>query len=99
MLEYFMQHIFELFPVVLAAVSVLLCGLRYHSECNRRVKTIMIFGGAASGLLIFAQTSWWASFVLEDSLVGTVFADYVWTGFNTLVMVNFIYNAVSKHDS
>lgn len=94
-----MRYFFELTPIALAAVAFILCGLRYNSECKKHIKIPMLFGICASILLLFAQTSWWSSLILEGSTVGNAFTDYIWTVFNATVMVSFIYLAVNKNAS
>ena len=91
-----MLFIFELLPVALATVAVILCGLRYSSECKRSVRIPMLMGGACGLLLIVAQTSWWSSIRIEGLPFGTAFADGIWTLFNSIVMACFIYMALPK---
>lgn len=86
----------DLIPVVLAAIVVILCGLRYSAECKQSIRIPMLFGVVCGVLLIFAQTSWWTSVRVEGLQFGTVFADAIWTIFNSLVMICFIYMAVPK---
>ena len=50
----------------------------------------MLLATVASILLIIAQTSWWTSYVLNNSLEGTEFANYIWAVFNSLTMIVFI---------
>lgn len=91
-----MLFIFELLPAALAAIAVILCGLRYSSECKRSVRIPMLMGVACGLLLIVAQTSWWSSIRIEGLPFGTAFADGIWTLFNSIVMSCFIYMALPK---
>lgn len=91
-----MLFIFEFLPVVLAAMAVVLCGLRYSAECKTSVRVPMLLGVICGLLLIIAQTSWWTSIRVEGLTVGTAFADALWTLFNSLVMSCFIYMALPK---
>ena len=91
-----MLLIFELLPVVLAAIAVVLCGLRYSAECKRSIRIPMLMGVVCGLLLITAQTSWWTSIRVEGAMFGTEFADALWTAFNSIVMGCFIYLALPK---
>lgn len=91
-----MLIIFELLPVVLAVIVVILCGLRYSAECKRSIRVTMLMGVICGLLLITAQTSWWTSIRVEGLQFGTAFADALWTMFNSLVMACFIYLALPK---
>ena len=50
----------------------------------------------ASLMLIVAQTSWWASYVLQGDLDGTGFANVLWAIFNSLTMAIFILMAYRR---
>lgn len=91
-----MLLIFELLPVALATIAVILCGLRYSAECKRTVRIPMLMGMISGLLLIVAQTSWWSSIRVEGLPFGTAFADVIWTLFNSIVMACFIYMALPK---
>lgn len=85
-----LEYVFELVPVVLALVAAVTCASRYSRERRRSDRIVMVLGVVCSILLIFAQTSWWTSYVLQGNLVGTKIANVIWTVFNTLVMISFI---------
>lgn len=91
-----MLFIFELLPVALAAIAVILCGLRYSAECKRSIRIPMLMGVICGLLLIVAQTSWWSSIHIEGLPFGTAFADGIWTLLNSIVMSCFIYMALPK---
>lgn len=91
-----MLFVFEMLPVVLAAIAVVLCSLRYSSECKRATRIPMLMGAVSGLLLIVAQTSWWSSIRIEGLPFGTMFADGIWTLFNSIVMACFIYIALPK---
>lgn len=88
--------ILDLLPVALAVVAVILCGLRYSAECKVSVRIPMLAGVVSGLLLIAAQTSWWTSIKVEGVPFGTAFADALWTVFNCIVMLCFIYMALPK---
>jgi hypothetical protein len=54
---------------------------------------IMFMGIIASMLLIVAQSSRYVSVIIENNLNGTIFANYIWTVFNILTMLCFIFYA------
>lgn len=94
-----MLLIFEMLPVALATIAVILCGLRYSSECKKSVRIPMLMGAVSGLLLIVAQTSWWSSIRIEGMPFGTDLADGIWTLFNSVVMSCFIYMAMPKDAS
>lgn len=88
-----LQTIFELIPVALAIVAAILCARRFGFERRRNTKVFMGLAVVCAVLLVIAQSSWWASYVVQGVGEGTAFADAIWTVFNTLVMISFIVTA------
>lgn len=88
-------YVFELLPVALAIAAAISCGTAYKSASGQKSKLVLGLGIVCAVLLICAQSSWWGSFVLLGTLEGTVWANYIWTVFNSLVMLAFI--AYSRH--
>lgn len=84
------QHIFELLPVGLALVAAVMCAAKFKLAKDTTDRVVLGIGVACACLLIVAQTSWWGSNLLLGDLEGTVWANHVWTVFNSLVMVGFI---------
>ena len=84
------QHAFEALPVLLAIFAAVFCSRRYSQERRHRDKVGLIGAVIASILLAIAQTSWWAASLVEKRLEDTIFANYVWTVFNTIVMLIFM---------
>ena len=90
------QHVFEAFPVLLAIFAAVFCSRKYaHEQCHRD-RFGLIGAVIASILLTIAQTSWWVASLEEKRLEDTIFANYVWTVFNTIVMLVFINMGVSR---
>lgn len=92
MLAYF----FELLPVLLAMIAAVTCASRYSRERRRSDRVIMVLGVLCAVLLIFAQTSWWTSYVVQGHALGTQVANAAWTVFNCLVMVSFILSSLPR---
>lgn len=90
------QYIFELIPLLLAIIAIAVCAMRLRNDRRRTTRTKMILSIVSAVLLIVAQSSWVNSYLINGNLLGTVFADYVWTFFNSLVMSSFIYSAVNR---
>ena len=88
-----LQHFFQILPIILACTAAVVCSIRYSSDRRKSDRTTMLLSVLSSVLLIVAQTSWWATYLIENSLQGTVFANYIWTVFNSLVMLTFIISA------
>jgi phosphatidylserine synthase len=70
------QYAFQGIPLVLALVAILACVFRYRSEDRTVVRLQMVLHIVAAVLLVVAQSSWWRSYLIEGSLLGTVFANY-----------------------
>ena len=86
-----MQYVFQLFPVILAVIAIFSCTKRYGREQRKPEKVTMILAVCAALLMIIAQLSWSWTFLVEGNLIGTWFANTIWTIFNGLVMTCFIY--------
>jgi len=86
----YLNHLFQLLPVVLAIVAAVSCAIRFAKDRRRYDKWAMLLGTLSSLLLIVAQTSWWTTYIITNSLQGTVFANTLWTVFNSTSMVTLI---------
>lgn len=91
------NYIIEAIPVVLAIIAAISCSHKYGLDRRKQYKQTLLLGVVCAVLLIIAQTSWIVSFLVNDSLAGTWFANSVWTFFNSLTMIAFI--LLSKGDS
>lgn len=80
----------EFIPIMLAFIAIITCSAKYMKEKRKATKISLLLSAIASVLLIIAQTSWWDSAIIQNDLVGTVFANYVWLVFNTLTTLIFI---------
>ena len=89
----------ELLPILLAILTALACSIRATLE-KGRLRYFFIISTVASILLIVAQTSWWNSIVFDSAALGGFiddnFANYIWTLFNTLVMISYLISAVDS---
>lgn len=81
-----MRHLFEIIPIILACIAAVSCAMRVTKDRRKHDRWGMLLGSISAILLIIAQTSWWAGFVLAGSLQGTWWANAIWTVFNTLTM-------------
>ena len=90
------QYLFEALPVLLAIVSAVFCSRKYTQERRYRDRFGLIGAVIASILLTIAQTSWWVAVLIEKRLEDTILANYVWTVFNTIVMLVFINMGVPR---
>ena len=90
------QYVFEALPVLLAIFAAVFCSRKYTQERRHRDKVGLIGAVIASILLAIAQTSWWVASLVEKRLEDTIFANYVWTVFNTIVMLVFINMGVPR---
>ena len=85
-----MNYVIEALPVVLAIYAAIICAKRYTEDRRHYVKQVLLMAVISALLLITAQTSWYVSFVIHDNLLGTWFADKIWTIFNSITMLAFI---------
>lgn len=85
-----LHHLFQISPVIFAIIAAVLSSIKFSTDRRKSDRLIMLMTVTASILLIIAQTSWWSTYLIENSLRGTWFANIVWTIFNNLVMVIFI---------
>jgi len=98
-----LHHLFQILPIVLAFVAAISCSISFARDRRTQDKVGMVIACLSSVLLIVAQTSWWTTYLIEHSLQGTVFANTIWTVFNSTTMIAFIllahpwrYNVNSK---
>ena len=84
------QYLFEALPVLLAIFAAVFCSRKYTQARRHRDRLGLIGAVIASILLTIAQTSWWVAALIEKRLEDAIFANYVWTVFNTIVMLVFI---------
>jgi hypothetical protein len=82
--------VFEFAPVVIAFAAAILCALKYGNTRRKQEKVVCALGVICAVLLMFAQTSWWATYRLEGLGYGTDLANHVWTIFNILTMTAFV---------
>lgn len=76
----------EFIPVVLALIAI---PTIVNTRKLGRDPGLVFLATAACVLLVVAQTGWIQALLTNNSLVMTVF-DYIWTIFNTVVMLTFI---------
>lgn len=89
------HYVFEALPVLLAIFAAVSCSKRYAQARRYRDRIGLVGAVFASILLTIAQTSWWVASLIEKRLEDTVFTNYVWTVFNTIVMLIFINMSIS----
>jgi len=85
-----LNSIFNFLPIVLAVIAAIMCTRRFHEDRRKHDRATMAMAVVSCMLLVLAQTSWWTTYIIEGNLMGTWFANTVWTIFNTLVMSTFI---------
>lgn len=90
------QFIFQLVPVILAVIAIYSSVRRFVEDRRATVKTSMIMAVVLSMLMIVAQLSWSWTYLVEGNLIGTWFANTIWTIFNGSVMVYFIYTSTIR---
>lgn len=80
-------HVFQLFPIFLAVLAGISCSIRFARDRRKQDRSAMVVAIVCCILLIIAQISWWASYVLDGSLMGTIFANNLWAIFDGLIMI------------
>ena len=88
-----LNYIFQILPILLAVVAILACSYRASKDRRKTDRAAMFMSMLASAMLIIAQTSWWVTYAIQGDLLGTDFANTIWTIFNSLVMFIFILTA------
>ena len=88
--------IIEIIPIVLAIVAIYLASGRLTQLRRTQDRISNIIGIIASIILIVAQSSWYASAVVDGTLQGTWFANQLWTAFNSLVMLLMIISSYPR---
>lgn len=92
------EAIFDLLPVILAVVAIILMSRRYDLVRRRRDKVVLFLSTVAASIMIVAQLSWWSTYVLKSEMFDFTFANVLWTIFNTLVMIVFIIMSIPRHE-
>lgn len=85
-----MRHVFELIPVILAVLAAVTCSISFSRDRRKHDRLAKVLATLASVLLVFAQTSWWVSSVIQHNIQGLELANAIWTIFNTLVCFVFL---------
>lgn len=83
--------IFEMLPIFLAIPAIFMCGYKVLMMRRNHDRTKYILMVVCSVLLVVAQSSWTFT-VLKGLTDGTDIANLVWTLFNSLVMLTFIFS-------
>lgn len=82
---------FEAIPVAIAFFTVILGTFKALTLTEPETQKSSWLFVLSAVLLIFAQSSWsWTLFVKND-ILGTDFANVIWTVFNTVVMISMVY--------
>lgn len=91
-----MRTFFELLPVALAIVAIILSGVMYNRARRKADKVRNILSIICAVLLIIAQTSWYTTAVVMNKLEDTWIANVIWTVFNILTMLTIIVNSIPR---
>ncbi len=82
-----LPYIFEILPIILAVIASISCAIRFSRDRRVHDRLAMLIAIISSILMIVAQTSWWVTYAIDGNLMGTTFANGVWTVFNSLSML------------
>lgn len=82
----------ELAPVFLAFIAAIVVSVRFSELTGGDTLRKMFVSSLIlqTIILIVAQTSWYTTAVIMGKIEDTWIANYIWTGFNTLTMLNII---------
>lgn len=83
----YIKYFLEGLPVLLAIYVILTCSSKIVVERRKRFRKILLLSMVSAAFLIVAQTSWFVSYVIQGNLLGTVFANNIWSMFNSLSML------------
>ena len=81
------NYFFQILPIILAVIAIISCSYRFSKERRKYDRYAMLLSIISSFIMIIAQTSWWVTYAIEGNLMGTIFANNLWTIFNSLIMV------------
>lgn len=87
--ESLIRIMFELLPVFLASLAFVYCSLQVSKRKSWREKIFFTLACVNCVLLMSAQISWTWTVYIGDT-IGTLLANYTWTVFNSMVMVNYL---------
>ena len=79
----------ELTPIVIAVLATLAASTNYsraNRNNNSNTRIIAMLSMVSAIMLIVAQSSWYVLVVVMDKLEDSVYANYLWTAFNCLIM-------------
>lgn len=90
----------EILPIVLAFIAIFYCGFKGLVSNNKNAKVGSLLSIFAAFLMLSAQVSWSWTVYVQNNILGTDNANIMWTAFNSLVMLVFIYTSywTSKHE-
>ena len=93
-----LAHVFEFIPIIMALAALLACGFRANNTTNPAARNLMVIGVVSATLLLITQTSWWVTHVIEGGTSDDEpkFISFLWTIFNTIVMLAFVYAALRR---
>lgn len=90
-----MFNLLEGVPIILAVLAIFACALRLKFDRRSDFQTVMVMCMFAATLMLTAQTSWWQT-RFSGSVDGELWANQIWTVFNSLTMVIFILVAIPR---
>lgn len=91
--------VWEVLPISLAFAVIFYCGFRALVTNNKNVLRDSAMSMIAAAIMMAAQVSWtWTVFIKND-LLGTEAANILWTLFNSIVMLKFLYTAYWNRDA
>ena len=83
----YLKYFLEGLPIVLAIYAILICGGKLVLERRKQSRKILLLSMLSAAFLVVAQTSWFVTYVINGDLLGTVFANNIWSIFNSLSMI------------
>lgn len=92
------RAIFEAIPVIGAVVCVLICGKAVFFLPNSHHRHLCSWATFNSLLMLYAQSSWMNSLVIEKSLIGTELANHIWTIHNSSWVFLAIYATLNNEE-
>jgi len=91
-----LAHIFELMPVALALVATISCAHRFNTTRHKPTRNLMLLAVICAIIMMIAQTTWWSYWTLRNEMVRPAYTAVLWTVFNILSMVAFIYASLRR---
>ena len=86
-----MKYLFESLPLALAVMAIIAGLSRYATVGTRNGRIVLLWMVVNAALMLVAQASWWHTALVLNSQEGEMWANVLWTIFNSSVMAKTLF--------